>query len=235
MKVHVDPHIRDTYRVFPAEGRGAYLRYDMNENPEGLPAAFVQRVLREITPEFLATYPEPSRFLGKYAAFLSVQPENLLAVNGSDMAIRLGASYKGFFFNAVFQGEFGYKKNIPEYYSLENNSLQRFQQYHLNDTWTPENPNAEYPRIKYATSSDNNRKTSTFWVRNCNFLRLKTLNVGYQFPQKILNKAHLSSASIALQGSNLFTITDLVDMDPEQTSRGYPITRTYGITLNLGF
>ncbi len=152
-----------------------------------------------------------------------------------DMAIRLGASYKGFFFNAVFQGEFGYKKNIPEYYSLENNSLQRFQQYHLNDTWTPENPNAEYPRIKYATSSDNNRKTSTFWVRNCNFLRLKTLNVGYQFPQKILNKAHLSSASIALQGSNLFTITDLVDMDPEQTSRGYPITRTYGITLNLGF
>ncbi|MBQ6680338.1 MAG: aminotransferase class I/II-fold pyridoxal phosphate-dependent enzyme [Lachnospiraceae bacterium] len=88
MKVHVDPHIRDTYRVFPAEGRGAYLRYDMNENPEGLPAAFVQRVLREITPEFLATYPEPSRFLGKYASFLSVQPENLLAVNGSDMAIR---------------------------------------------------------------------------------------------------------------------------------------------------
>ena len=61
------------------------------------------------------------------------------------------------------------------------------------------------------------------------------LNLGYQFPQKLLQKVHLSTASIALQGSNLFTITDLVDMDPEQTTRGYPIQRTYGATLNIGF
>jgi hypothetical protein len=135
----------------------------------------------------------------------------------------------------MFQGEFGYKKNITEYYSLENGSLQRFQQYHLDDTWTPENPGASYPRIKYVTSSDNNRKSSTFWVRNCNFLRLKMLNLGYQFPQSLLRKAHLTSASIALQGSNLFTISDLTDMDPEQTTRGYPIQRSYGLTLNLGF
>jgi TonB-linked SusC/RagA family outer membrane protein len=152
-----------------------------------------------------------------------------------DMAIRLGASWKGFFFNATFQGEFGYKKNIPEYYSLENNSLQRFQRYHLDDTWTESNPDAAYPRVKYATSSDNNRRTSTFWVRNCNFLRLKALNVGYQFPSALIKKVYLSSASIALQGSNLFCISDLTDMDPEQTSRGYPIQRSYGVTLNLGF
>ena len=152
-----------------------------------------------------------------------------------DMAIRLGASWKGFFFNATFQGEFGYKKNIPEYYSLENNSLQRFQRYHLDDTWTESNPDAAYPRVKYATSSDNNRRTSTFWVRNCNFLRLKALNVGYQFPSALIKKVYLSSASIALQGSNLFSISDLTDMDPEQTSRGYPIQRSYGVTLNLGF
>ena len=85
------------------------------------------------------------------------------------------------------------------------------------------------------TSSDNNRRASTFWVQDCNFIRLKTLNIGYQFSQATLKKLHLSSASIALQGSNLFTISDLTDMDPEQTSRGYPIQRSYGITLNLGF
>ena len=67
------------------------------------------------------------------------------------------------------------------------------------------------------------------------FLRLKMLNIGYQFPQALIKKAHLTSASIALQGSNLFTLTDLTDMDPEQTSRGYPIQRSYGLTLNLGF
>ena len=61
------------------------------------------------------------------------------------------------------------------------------------------------------------------------------MNLGYQFPQALLRKVHLSSASIALQGSNLFTISDLTDMDPEQTTRGYPIQRSYGLTLNLGF
>ena len=151
-----------------------------------------------------------------------------------DVALKLGISYKGFFVNAMFQGEIGYKKNIPEYYSLETGSLQRFQEYHLTDTWTPENTNAKYPRIKYATSSDNNRKSSTFWVQNCNFMRLKMLNIGYQFPQQLIKRIRLTSASIALQGSNLFTVSDLVDMDPEQTSRGYPIQRSYGVTLNLG-
>ena len=152
-----------------------------------------------------------------------------------DIAFRLGASYKGFFINAMFQGEMGYKKNIPEYYSLENGTLQRFQDYHLTETWTEENPNARYPRLKFASSSDNNRKTSTFWIQDCNFLRLKMLNIGYQFPSSMLKKFNISSASIALQGSNLFTISDLTDMDPEQTSRGYPIQRSYGITLNIGF
>lgn len=152
-----------------------------------------------------------------------------------DLALRIGGSYKGFFINAMFQGEMGYKKNITEYYSLDNSTLQRFQKYHLTDTWTEDNPGASYPRIKFATSSDNNRRASTFWVKSCNFLRLKTLNIGYQLPQTALKSLHLSSASIALQGSNLFTISDLKDMDPEQTNRGYPIQRSYGITLNIGF
>ena len=59
--------------------------------------------------------------------------------------------------------------------------------------------------------------------------------MGYQFPSALIKKVYLSSASIALQGSNLFCISDLTDMDPEQTSRGYPIQRSYGVTLNLGF
>jgi len=152
-----------------------------------------------------------------------------------DIALRLGLQWKGFFINAMLQGEVGYKKNIPEYYSLDNGTLQRFQRYHLDDTWTPENTGANYPRVKFVTTSDNNRRTSTFWVQNCNFMRLKMLNVGYQFPRQLLSKICLASASIALQGSNLFTISDLTDMDPEQTSRGYPIQRSYGVTLNLGF
>jgi TonB-linked SusC/RagA family outer membrane protein len=151
-----------------------------------------------------------------------------------DIAFRVGASYKGVFVNLLFQGEIGYKQNITEYYTLDNNTLQKFQDYHLTDTWTPENPNARYPRIKFATTNDNNRKTSTFWIQDCDFLRLKSVNIGYQFPSSLLKKINVSSASIAIQASNLFTISNLKGMDPESL-RGYPIQKSYGATLNLGF
>lgn len=90
MKLYVDENIKNTERVFPNQGRYSYKRYDMNENPEGLPKEFVDSVLSEITPEFLSIYPEPDRFLNKYAKFLGdgVTYENLLTTNGSDMAIR---------------------------------------------------------------------------------------------------------------------------------------------------
>lgn len=84
----VNENIKNTERVFPMQGRYGYLRYDMNENPEGLPEDFVKSVLKEITPEFLAIYPEPDRFLYKYAKSLNVGYENVMATNGSDMAIR---------------------------------------------------------------------------------------------------------------------------------------------------
>ena len=69
MNYHVNEYIKNTVRVFPMQNRYGMHRYDMNENPEGLPKEFVDSVLKEITPEFLAIYPEPDRFLHKYAKF----------------------------------------------------------------------------------------------------------------------------------------------------------------------
>lgn len=87
-KIKVNPFIEKMTRIFPTQGRYGKLRYDMNENPEGLPKEFVDSVLREITPEFLAIYPEPDRFLRKYADFVGVKFENVMCTNGSDQAIR---------------------------------------------------------------------------------------------------------------------------------------------------
>ncbi len=85
---YVNPDIKATDRVFPEQDRYNYLRYDMNENPEGLPKEFVEEVLKEVTPEFLAIYPEPDKFTKKYADYLGVDFANVLATNGSDQAIR---------------------------------------------------------------------------------------------------------------------------------------------------
>ena len=52
MNYHVNEHIKNTVRVFPMQNRYGLHRYDMNENPEGLPKEFVDSVLKEITPEF---------------------------------------------------------------------------------------------------------------------------------------------------------------------------------------
>lgn len=87
-EVYVNPYVKNTIRVFPPQGRYGKLRYDMNENPEGLPEAFVETVKKEITPEFLSIYPEPDRFLAKYAKFVGVGFDNVMCTNGSDMAIR---------------------------------------------------------------------------------------------------------------------------------------------------
>lgn len=148
-------------------------------------------------------------------------------------SLRLGASYKGFFINVMFQGVAGYKQYISEMYTLENSSLQRFQDYHLTETWTPQNPNAAYPRIKVTTSIDNNRFSSSFWLRDNSFVRLKSLNIGYSFPSAMLKKLKLTSLSITLMGGNLYTWSKLKYMDPE-SHRGYPIQRTYGISANIG-
>lgn len=85
---YVNPNIKDVVRIFPPQDRYGYLRLDMNENPEGLPKEFVDEVLKEFTPEFLATYPEPDIFIQKYADFVKVAPENICITNGSDAAIR---------------------------------------------------------------------------------------------------------------------------------------------------
>lgn len=89
MSYYVNSNIKDTLRVFPIQGRAAYHRYDANENPEGLPAEFVGSVLKELTPEYLAMYPEPERLIHKYADYLGVAAENVYCTNGSDHGIRV--------------------------------------------------------------------------------------------------------------------------------------------------
>ncbi|MDE6414471.1 MAG: histidinol-phosphate aminotransferase family protein [Anaeroplasmataceae bacterium] len=86
--VYVNENILKTKRVFPRQNRYHCHRYDMNENPEGLPKEFVDEVLKEVTPQFLSIYPEQDRFLKKYSDFIGVGFENVIATNGLDMAIR---------------------------------------------------------------------------------------------------------------------------------------------------
>ena len=113
----------------------------------------------------------------------------------------------------------------------------------IGDRWTEENPdqNAFYPRLSYGsetTSSINNFQKSTWWVRNMNFLRLKTLQISYNLPKPWVNKVHLKNAAVYVMGTNLFTLSRFKLWDPElNTDNGasYPNTTSYSVGINFTF
>ncbi len=86
--MYIDDNIKNTHRIFPMQNRKEYLRLDMNENPEGLPKEFIDKVKEKITPEFLSTYPEPNEFINEYAKFINFESSQITITNGSDQAIR---------------------------------------------------------------------------------------------------------------------------------------------------
>ena len=98
------------------------------------------------------------------------------------------------------------------------------------DRWTPENDNpyATSPRLSFGSSSNgstNNRQASTWWLRDIDFLRLKTAEVGYTLPSDLTDKVGITSFRLYLRATNVFTLTDFDIWDPElNTSNGsvYP-------------
>lgn len=113
----------------------------------------------------------------------------------------------------------------------------------IGDRWTEDNPdqNAFYPRLSYGsetTSNINNFQKSTWWVRNMNFLRLKTLQISYNLPKPWVNKVHLKNAAVYVMGANLFTLSRFKLWDPElNTDNGasYPNTTSYSVGINFTF
>ena len=108
----------------------------------------------------------------------------------------------------------------------------------ISGTKETENPNAPYPRLSYGYNL-NNQQSSSFWMRNGRFLRLKNLDIGYILPKPMVNTIHLESVRIYISGQNLITWSPFKLWDPELDSskRGqiYPITRSFtaGIQISL--
>lgn len=85
---YLNDNIKNLYRIFDQNERKDYLRLDLNENPGGLPADFIHNVLSNITPQFVAQYPETLHFTEVLAKFLGTDIRHLCLVNGSAEGIR---------------------------------------------------------------------------------------------------------------------------------------------------
>lgn len=162
--------------------------------------------------------------------------------------LNLSASYKGFDFNAFFQGaalcDIYLCGTYPALGFVDDTFYTRTffcdgnaPYYLVENSWTPEHTNAKYPRLS-ADVRLNGGKYSDWWVRNGNYLRLKSAQIGYTIPQKLTQKVGIEKIRTYVSGSNLFTICGIKYFDPEMpnVNQGYyPQQRVYEFGLNITF
>lgn len=103
------------------------------------------------------------------------------------------------------------------------------------DYWTPENPEAYFPRQRFGGGG--NYQTQTQYLQNGSYLRVKQLTIGYTLPSSILQKAKLSKVRFYLTAENPLVWTKMFESyDPEKIDRmAYPIQKTFafGLQINL--
>ena len=161
------------------------------------------------------------------------QPKTVFGFN-------LSMEYKGFDLSAMFQGA----ANVGSYLELEAVGQFTGDTGHpvteWMDRWHAEkNPNGKMPRVGVSSPSMPERVTSDFWVQNGNYLRMKNLQVGYNFPKSLISKFGLQSLRVYYSGQNLLTFTNMLKgYDPESPSgraTNYPQVKVNSFGINLSF
>ncbi|WP_197492264.1 SusC/RagA family TonB-linked outer membrane protein [Arachidicoccus ginsenosidimutans] len=148
--------------------------------------------------------------------------------------LNIGMGYKGFDLTAFFQGVGKVSVNTVVMRRAPINSDGNFKAIH-EDSWTPENTDATFPRI---VNTLQNYSSSSYWIQNGAYVRLKSLQLGYKLPSKLLSKAGVSNLRVFVSGQNLFTWSKLEsDIDPEapNENRYYPQVKVYTFGINVNF
>ena len=176
---------------------------------------------------------EDQRRLGK-----SSSPHNQFGLN-------INLSYKGFYFSTLFQGSLGFDLYVTPALGMQTGQTgdMPVAYDYQTDFWTPDNRDAQYPRLMSNTglNSNNNYASSDFWLINGSYIRMKDFQFGYDFKYKLLkNVSWLTRCKVGISGQNIFTISEAtkfgLDPEPKDTGYyGYPVERTLAFTLNLGF
>jgi len=161
---------------------------------------------------------------------------------------RVNAGFKGFDLSLFIQGvgKRNFNPNTPIVVAGYRPGEAWYQ--HQLDYWTPENPNAFYPRPTDQSQSNNTRNflPQTKYLLNMAYTRLKNMTLGYTLPENLMKKVHLQKARIYVSGENLFELTKLnVPVDPETDyttsglndpntfGRVYPYSRNYSFGLQV--
>ena len=154
-------------------------------------------------------------------------------------SLDLFAEYKGLELSAFFQGVGKRDAYMAGWEAYPLNNASTILEQHK-DRWYEgnPNPNARYPRLTI-NQRTNNTQTSTHWLENGAYLRLKNIQLAYSLPKSWVKAAKLTNVKVFANASNLFTISSLplgIDPEsPEAMQNGYPLLRTYTFGLEVKF
>ncbi|MFA8300249.1 MAG: SusC/RagA family TonB-linked outer membrane protein [Hyphomicrobiales bacterium] len=108
-----------------------------------------------------------------------------------------------------------------------------------NDSWTPENRDSENPIYIYG-NTDNPNTTSTRFLKDASYVRLKHVTFGYNLPRNLVSKIGINNAKVFAQVNNILTLSQLEGVDPAQaalsgnTQFSIPTTKSFNVGINIG-
>lgn len=148
--------------------------------------------------------------------------------------------YKNFDFTAFFQGVQGVdiisdlKKETDIWAGLNIGFLNKGKR--LLDAWSTTNPDSDIPALSLS-DNNNEKRVSSYWVENGSYLKLRTIQLGYNFPKSIASKLSMQRLRMYLSAQNLLTIksSSFTGVDPENPNYGYPIPLNITFGLNVTF
>ena len=159
--------------------------------------------------------------------------------------LSFGFNYKGLGVSILFQGA----DRVSRYAGARmyrpfawESAITQF----INDhSWTPERyengDRIEFPHLSAEAQQVHSYQSSSWWIQNARYVRLKNVEIGYEFRSDVLKKADISTARVYMNGHNLLTWDNLwPGDDPEQFTSGdnngyYPITRTINLGIKVSF
>lgn len=148
--------------------------------------------------------------------------------------------YKNFDFTAFFQGVQGVdiisdlKKETDIWAGLNVGFLNKGKR--LLDAWSTSNPDSNVPALSLS-DNNNEKRVSSYWVENGSYLKLRTIQFGYNFPGTIASKLAMQRLRMYVSAQNLFTVksSSFTGVDPENPNYGYPIPLNITFGLNVTF
>ena len=217
------------------------------KKPYGSIVGYVVDGLFQNREEVLASGQENARVGGlKYAdldgnGIINEQDQTWIfnPVPNFSWGLNIELSYKDFDLSMFWQGVAGQdvyndQKFQTDFYSITDAGSNKGNR--MLDAWTTANTNSTIPALTTNNVGNENR-ASTYFVENGSYGKLRQLQIGYNLPQNLLQKVHMSSARIYISGHNLLTLksSSLTCSDPENPRWMYPNSTSFSFGIQTSF